>query len=342
MTLFKIIGYSAICGGLFFSTLSSQDRREYQQTIDPKKYGWQEELETADDMQAAAYLDYIALERMVDSETYILGPGDIIGINIISSESMNYSLRILPSGSILIPSVGSLNLNGENLKNAVKKIKSYIKKNAYPNARVFASLEHIKRFKVQISGAIHEPGFIEVNGVSRLMDAVALAGGVHKYAESNLIILSRRDSKVNYHPGKFLMQGDVGQNPYLQEGDVIHIPFDKLYEKDISQYSDLNYSQVVVIGFVQVPGGFRYIPGYKVRDYIAIRGGPTDSGSLTGARIIRKDGTVITNALDKGVFPGDIIEVPATLQYRLFGRTSATQIISAFLSIYLAYQASIN
>ncbi len=94
MTLFKIIGYSAICGGLFFSTLSSQDRREYQQTIDPKKYGWQEELETADDMQAAASLDYIALERMVDSETYILGPGDIIGINIISSENTSNDIGL--------------------------------------------------------------------------------------------------------------------------------------------------------------------------------------------------------------------------------------------------------
>lgn len=342
MTLFKIIGYSAICGGLFFSTLSSQDRREYQQTIDPKKYGWQEELETADELKDAADLEYIPLEKMIDPESYKLGPGDIIGINILSSESMNYSLRILPSGNIMIPAVGSMNLNGESLKNAVANIKSYIQKNAFPNARIFVSLENIKRFKVQISGAVHEPGFVEVNGVSRLMDAVALAGGVHKYAESNKITIKKGGSIESYQPGEFLLTGNLNQNPVLKEGDVIHIPFDKEFERDIKQYSDHNLSQVLVIGFVQVPGGFRYVPGYKVRDYVAMRGGPTESGSLTRARVVRKDGTVVSNALNAQVLPGDIIEVPATFQYRLFGKTSATQIISAFLSIYLAYQASIN
>ena len=97
-----------------------------------------------------------------------------------------------------------------------------------------------------------------------------------------------------------------------------------------------------MIGFVQTPCGFRYIPGYTVRDYIALRGGPTESGSFSKSRIIRKDGTVVTSALDELVLPGDIIEVPPTVQYRLFGRTSIVQIISAFLSIYLAYEAASN
>ena len=101
-------------------------------------------------------------------------------------------------------------------------------------------------------------------------------------------------------------------------------------------------SQVLVIGFIKTPGGFRFVPGYTVRDYIALHGGPTETGSFSKSRVIRKDGTIITSALDEQVFPGDIIEVPPSVQYRLFGRTSIAQIISAIFSIYLAYQATSN
>ena len=296
----------------------AQEKSNYLDTIDPKEYGWQQEMNQNDQLDGSLQQDYVPLEKTINSETYILGPGDVIGINIISSESMSYSLRILPSGSILIPAVGSLSLHGKTLQNSIKRIKSYIKQNAFPNSKVFVSLENIKRFKVQISGAVHNPGFVEVNGVSRMLDAVEIAGGVQKYATSNLITINRGKDSHEYRPGEFLLTGNLKQNPVLREGDVIHVPFDKDFDKQNGRISDYNLSQVLVIGFVQVPGGFRYIPGYKVRDYIALRGGPKESGSLTGARVIRKDGTVVPRALNEPVFPGDIIEVPATFQYRLF------------------------
>ncbi len=333
----RMLKYILVGFFLIVSQTQAQEKSNYFGTINPKKYGWQEETE-----QDNQLLYYIPLEKTINPETYILGPGDVIGINIISSQSMSYSLRILPSGSILIPAVGSLYLHGKTLQNSIKRIKSYIQQNAFPNSKVYVSLKNIKRFKVQVSGAAHNPGFVEVNGVSRLLDAVKLAGGVQKYAKSNSITIAREKIFHDYRPAEFLLSGNLSQNPVLREGDVIHIPFDKDFDAKNNDFSDYNLSQVLVIGFVQLPGGFRYIPGYKVRDYIALRGGPTESGSLTGARVIRKDGTVVSGALNDLIYPGDIIEVPATFQYRLFGQTSATQIISTFLSIYLVYQASVR
>ncbi|MBT3216923.1 MAG: hypothetical protein HOD97_06065 [Candidatus Marinimicrobia bacterium] len=339
---YKYIKFILIGFIFFISKSNAQDDNNYKGTIDPKKYGWQEDLDEENQLQNQVDYEYISLEKAIDPNTYILGPGDVLGINIISSKSMSYSLRILPSGDILIPTVGSLSLHGKTLQTSIQIIHSYIQKNAFPNSKISISLENIKRFKVQISGAVHIPGFIEVTGVSRLLDAVELAGGVQKYAKSNLITVIRDGNSSQYHPGKFLITGDLKHNPVLKEKDIIHVSFDRNFDTENEDLSDYNLSQVLVIGFVQVPGGFRHIPGYKVRDYIALRGGPTESGSLTGARVVRKDGTVLSGALNESVYPGDIIEVPATFQYRLFGKTSATQIISAFLSIYLAYEATLR
>lgn len=306
--------------------------------LSPRRYDWRKSYIPQVDKQMMDIVDYVPLEAKIDAETYILGPGDVLGIQIISSEVMGHSLRVLPSGEVLVPSVGAIKVSGKSLANAITKIDNYIKGTAFPNAKVSVTLQDVRRLMVQVSGAVHKPGFIEVTSVSRLLDAIDLAGGVQKYSRPNVIFINRSGKTLEFNPADFLINGVLDQNPNIMEGDVVFVPFDQGYSNQIANLDDYNLNQVLVVGFVQTPGGFRFIPGYTVRDYIALRGGPTESGSFSKARIIRKNGSVVTSALDELVLPGDIIEVPPTLQYRLFGRTSATQIISTFISIYLAYQ----
>ena len=56
--------------------------------------------------------DPLIIDSPVNSDEYIVGPGDQFHLNIISSnETFDYSLTISPTGTLLIPSVGIINCN---------------------------------------------------------------------------------------------------------------------------------------------------------------------------------------------------------------------------------------
>ena len=57
--------------------------------------------------------DHFIIDKLVDPNNYIVGPGDQLHINIISSnETYDHSLIISPTGQLLIPSVGMIDCNG--------------------------------------------------------------------------------------------------------------------------------------------------------------------------------------------------------------------------------------
>ena len=56
--------------------------------------------------------DTFITDKIVDPEKYIVGPGDELHINIISSnETFDYSIAVSPTGHLLIPSVGMVDCN---------------------------------------------------------------------------------------------------------------------------------------------------------------------------------------------------------------------------------------
>ena len=57
-------------------------------------------------------LTYTPIEKPINPDTYFLGPGDLLGINIISAINISLPLRVNPVGEILIPSVGVINVDG--------------------------------------------------------------------------------------------------------------------------------------------------------------------------------------------------------------------------------------
>ena len=69
------------------------------------------------------------IETKIDPEIYILGPGDKIGLSIITSSNMAYILTITPSGKLWIPDIGPIHISGNNIPDAEIKVAKYIHEN---------------------------------------------------------------------------------------------------------------------------------------------------------------------------------------------------------------------
>jgi hypothetical protein len=50
------------------------------------------------------------IEPEIDPQTYILGPGDKIGLSIITSANMAYVMTITPTGYLWIPDFGAIHI----------------------------------------------------------------------------------------------------------------------------------------------------------------------------------------------------------------------------------------
>ena len=67
------------------------------------------------------------VEKKIDSETYFLGPGDKLGLSIISNSNATYILTVTPSGLLWIPDLGSIIVSGLTIYEAQEAIHLFIK-----------------------------------------------------------------------------------------------------------------------------------------------------------------------------------------------------------------------
>jgi len=282
------------------------------------------------------------IETQIDPETYILGPGDKIGLSIITSANMAYILTITPSGELWIPDIGPIHISGNNTPDAKIKVAKYIHENRFKSSDISLVLLNIRQFKIQVIGAVNSPGFINVSSIERLTDAIRKLGGLHKFADEENISIIRKDGVKSICSLKaFQITGNLKDNPIIKEGDVIHVPYNMEFSDVIE--ASITHKQILVFvtGFVSRPSGHKFIPGYSINEYIAMSGGITDYGNIKKVSIYR-NGELISMETITYLEPGDQINIPGNMKYRLLGNMSVLQTITAMMTLYLTYQAAVN
>ncbi|MEJ7614088.1 MAG: SLBB domain-containing protein [Candidatus Fervidibacter sacchari] len=168
--------------------------------------------------------------------------------------------------------------------------------------------------RVTLLGAVQKPGTYEVPIGSRVMDLLSQAGGLLPTANMSNVSLNRKGEVMSLNLGK-LWEGEMEQNPELQDGDLVLVPASQ---------------RIWVTGAVQRPGSFDYQPNMTVLDAISIAGGPRslEEADLSAVKIVSGDtartvnleAAFRTGALSvEPIRPGDIIIVPERAKAYIFG-----------------------
>lgn len=168
--------------------------------------------------------------------------------------------------------------------------------------------------KITLLGAVQKPGLYEIPVGSRIMDVFSQAGGLLPTANLSNISLNRRGEVLTLNLTQ-LWQGDLTQNPEVQDGDLILV--------SASQ-------RIWVTGAVQRPGSFDFQPNMTILDAISMAGGPRslEEADLSAVKIISGETAKTVNleaAFRTGAInlepirPGDIIVVPERAKAYVFG-----------------------
>ena len=178
---------------------------------------------------------------------YRVKPGDNLIIEVLEDSTLNRSVVVLPDGRFNFPFAGSVQAAGRNAGEIQTAVTSGIQSNFSNPPTVFVSIQPGQQntatngaatgpvIDVYFVGEVNNPGMVEVKRGTTLLQAVAISGGVSRFAAIKRVQLRRTNPAtgvqnvtiLNY---KALSNGAVTTDIELKDGDVILVPERRLFE----------------------------------------------------------------------------------------------------------------
>lgn len=160
--------------------------------------------------------------------SYIIGPGDLLAINVLHEPEVSQKVPVRMDGKISMPLIGEVQASGmkpDNLQATIAaKLHDYIK-----DAEVTVVVEEIKSHQFSVMGEVEHPGSFPLARPTTVLDGLAAAGGFRDFAKVSKIHVLRKTPQgttitlpFNY---KEVSKGkSESENIELQAGDTIIVP----------------------------------------------------------------------------------------------------------------------
>lgn len=219
-------------------------------------------------------------------EDYLLGPGDLLKVNVYGYEDLTAEVRISQTGFINYPLVGEVSVTGISPREAATKIANKLVTGGFirePKVDVLV-LEYQSQ-KISVMGQVAKPGKYALTSASTVLDMLAEAGGIVTAAAGDQATLVRKNGSKMAIDLHALFEGDQSQNYTVNGGDTIFVP---------------KAPQFYVYGEVQKPGMYRLERNMTVAQAITAGGGLTPRGTERRAVVKRRqeDGTQVEIKVD--------------------------------------------
>ncbi|MDZ7337734.1 MAG: SLBB domain-containing protein [candidate division KSB1 bacterium] len=281
------VGVAVLCGFLLwwglFLVASAQERERLLEQLFPRTGKAQLASETT-----------VALEEPVDPKTYIVGPSDRITVSIWGSPSVSYELTVTPEGTLLVPTVGEIQVAELTLAEVKDRTIAEVRKK-YVAGQITVTLTQPRSVVVTVAGLVIKQGSYTLLATERVDKAISLANAAMdtvreererqramlQKASTRNILLRRRDGTVHrVDLARFYATRNASTNPYLLNGDVILVP-----------RRDLTKDFVSIYGGVTAPGEYEFVEGDRLTDLFLISHGLTPLADSSYVEISRLDST---------------------------------------------------
>jgi polysaccharide export outer membrane protein len=170
---------------------------------------------------------------------YRIGRDDVLQISVYGQDELDITQNVRPDGVISFPIVGEVKAAGLT----VPELRSHL---ANRLARYFADPEvtvivtEFRSRALSVVGEVEKPGVHPLIAETRLLDALALAGGLKPEADLGRARLIRNGTALPIDFAKLVRGGDLAENVSIAPGDTLVIP-------------SAQDRRVVVLGSVTMP-----------------------------------------------------------------------------------------
>jgi len=209
---------------------------------------------------------------------YILGPADIISINLTDTDDLDNSYEIDPDGMIDLPFIGKIKIDSLTVDEAQIILKQILS-DFYRNPDLQISVEEYNSSKVYIVGAVRNQITINLDQKPIKLIEAAIQANFNPNAADKLLGTKgflRRDNQVyKINLNNTFSSLDDRENFFLKKDDVIFV--------------DRNSDSIHVFGEVTKPGEYYPNNNYSLTELISTAGLNQLTSNAKKIYVIRED-----------------------------------------------------
>ena len=154
---------------------------------------------------------------------YVLGPGDVVVVDIYGASQKSMHLTVSPEGEITVPGYGPIQVSGLSVESANAKIRSHLG-SRYSSSNIKMSVNRSRTIMVHVMGEVVAPGTYRLSGYATVFHALYMAGGIKNLGTLRNIKVSRGGRIITVVDiYEFILNGRLAGNVMLQDDDVIQV-----------------------------------------------------------------------------------------------------------------------
>ena len=214
--------------------------------------------------------------NLATPQSYRLGPGDEVNIDIWGNSQESFNETISPDGTITVSGIGVIQLGGLSVSQAKSRLRSVIGPR-YQGSQIELTLGQTRTITVSIMGEVKWPGTYTMSAFASVYNALYMAGGPNDIGTLRNVKVYRHGRLLsNVDVYDFLLNGHLTGDVRLQDNDVI----------TVSPYEAL----VNITGKVKRPMFYEMKKTESVATLLRYAGGFTGDAYTKAVRINRKAG----------------------------------------------------
>jgi polysaccharide biosynthesis/export protein len=246
------------------------------------------------------------------NESLLIGPGDLLHLQVYDTPEMEQRARVTDAGTIPFSFLGSVSVSGMTPEQAAEQIQHrLVAAGVMLHPQVTVRVEAYATQNVSVMGQVQKPGIYEIDTARKVVEVLALAGGLTDLADRHITIqrFGPEKQKVDYYYSN-AAQTALSDDPMVYPGDTVIVP---------------KAAVVYVLGDVSKPGGYPMSTNNSrmtVLQAIALAGYANHTAAVGKSRLVRETATGVeeidleVTAIQKGkkpdvaLLPDDVVYIP--------------------------------
>ena len=215
-------------------------------------------------------------QNITAPQTYLLGPGDVVTIDIYGASQRTVTETVARDGSITIPDYGPISLSGLTVSQAKTALKEQLG-SRYVSSEIRLTVEGNRTISVNVVGEVRVPGTYVISSFASVFYALHMAGGITDLGTLRDVRVYRKNKLVStVDLYDYILNGRLTGDITLHDQDLILV----------GTYSSL----------VDISGKVKRPMLYEMRDTETLGTAIDYAGGFTGdayrktVRVIRKTG----------------------------------------------------
>jgi polysaccharide export outer membrane protein len=153
----------------------------------------------------------------------LIGPGDVIEVQVYGDETMSTRGRVLADGMLTVPVLGPVQVTGKRPEELAASLEEQLKR--FVNVPKVTVIIQESLISVAVIGEVRQAGVVDLVAPATVLEALAKAGGMTEYADSSGIFVLRNRGKdterIRFKYSALVQAQPAAARFQLKTGDVL-------------------------------------------------------------------------------------------------------------------------